>query len=56
MKRIVAKSRVYWDSGDKELTGVVKQIMSDHVSVKADSGEYIVRKALLRDKSKVIKS
>ena len=52
MKKIVAKTKVYWDSGDgREMTGIVKQIHSDHVLVSTDKGEYLVRKAVLKTKT-----
>lgn len=39
--------KVYWKSAGKELSGKVKQIMADHVVIKADDGEYIVQRAAL---------
>lgn len=49
--KITIFKKVYWKSGGRELSGKVKQILSDHVVVKRDDGEYIVHKSALSTKS-----
>ena len=51
--RIAANKIVAWDVGNREMTGKVKQVLSDHVVVVSSDAEYIVRKAILRPVSVV---
>lgn len=51
MPKLTVFKKVYWKSAGKEISGKVKQIMSDHAVVKAEDGsEYIVRSAVLNTK------
>ena len=45
--KITVFKKVYWKNAGKDLSGKVKQVMLDHVVVKSDDGEYIVRKDAL---------
>ena len=47
MAKITIHKKVYWSAGGKPMEGKVKQILSDHVIVAADGGDYLVRKAML---------
>lgn len=47
MQKITIFKTVYWVAAGKQMSGKVKQIMSDHALVRAQDGDYIVRKALL---------
>lgn len=47
MEKIVVFKKVYWKAAGREMSGKVKQIMSDHVVVKTEDGEYIVLKSAL---------
>lgn len=49
--KITAHKKVFWDSGGRELTGKVKQVLNTHVVVASGGCDYIVLKSQLRDKS-----
>lgn len=42
--KITVHKKVFWNAGDREMTGEVKQIMADHVLVRAGTTDYLVRK------------
>lgn len=56
MKIFVNKS-VRWNDGSRERTGKVKQILGDHVVIKAETGEeYIVAKSSVDSANKKVAS
>jgi len=50
MSKITIHNTVYWSTGDRVMSGKVKQVMADHAIVSAEGTDYIVRKASLSKK------
>ena len=50
--KITVHKTVYWNSGNQELSGKVKQIMGDHVVVASNGTDYLVRKTACNLRSK----
>jgi hypothetical protein len=48
MKKLTVNKAVFWNVGDKKMAGKVKQVMGDHVVVKAADADYIVNKSCLK--------
>ena len=53
MAKLTVFKKVYWKSAGRDMSGKVKQIMSDHVVVKVEGSEYIVHKSQLSLKKPV---
>lgn len=49
--KLSVHKKVYWKAAGKDMSGKVKQILGDHVVVKADDSDYIVHKASLSTKA-----
>lgn len=43
-KKITVFKKVYWRTASRQMSGRVKQILSDHVVVSSDGTDYIVSK------------
>mgnify|MGYP000291889173 CR=1 FL=1 len=46
--KIMVRSMVQWNDGERVLSGKVKQVMLDHVLVETTKGDFIVRKAIIQ--------
>jgi hypothetical protein len=45
--KLTVNKPVFWNVGEKKMSGKVKQVMGDHIVVKAADAEYIVNKSCL---------
>lgn len=50
MAKFTVNKEVFWNTGTKNMTGRIKQIMGDYIVVKATDANYIVNKANLLTK------